>query len=177
MRHVVQRPQIHDHAVFTFVTKDEVRAKKVLGVVFQVDGKLACLGLVGEQTKAYVGKFRLVARNDILVGGGKDLRACFLFGDSHAHDPVAVGKQGLIGRLAEQVYTGGVFKADISAGCGKFNTACCLVGNAVNAAAERIVNVLNLGRNERVIRLNVRCTGEGHSGTKQAGDDHRPETT
>ena len=48
MGHIVKGPKVHENPVFTFVAKDEMRAKEVRRVGFQINGKLAGVGFVSE---------------------------------------------------------------------------------------------------------------------------------
>ena len=66
-----------------------MRAQKVLGCVFQIDGQLAGSNII-KQTKACIRQFRLVARHHILICCGKDLRATFTVGDGHTDNAIAV---------------------------------------------------------------------------------------
>ena len=164
MGDVAKRTEIHQHAGLTFVTHDEMCAKKMAGIVLQIDGELARRGFILKQAKPHIGQPRLVAGNDILVGGGEDLRAHLLAGHGDADDTVTAGEQRVLGRLAEEVGAGRVLPADVAGRARQINAACRLISNTIDTAPERVVDILDLGRDKRGVFLDIIGAGQCRSG-------------
>ena len=138
-----------------------MRAKKMLGVVLQIDGELARRGFILEQAKPHIGKPRLVAGDDVLLVAAK---ICERISWLATATPTTryrfenrASSVDLPRRSAPVVSCRRSRRR-----ARKIDAAGRLIGHPVDAAPERIVNILNLGRDERGVLLDI--IGAGKAG-------------